>query len=256
MRQALSSVSRPKVSFIEKLLTTPWVWTRHLSATATVDSRMVRSLTTQYTSTVSYPVLSFGFGVFQLQRRAYSGPPKSTVRTVYRNRNGEKIMFEPCSPPLGYTFVEAGNHYLTRRCRKLAQTVYAVYNVRYYPSHSKQLGIYVPNDVFEQANSDFQTQGEKTNKKIERVLGKMFPRIPSTDRQILQTFISEFSPTVTGDALLKNLGFKVYAFVRSRYTRYRSLKLFLVRRKAHKAQDQVHRETMDILRSWGWEKDG
>lgn len=67
--------------------------------------------------------------------------PKRRNRTVYRNKHGEEIKFTPCDPPPGYVFVPSGDWFVTRHCRKLAQTLYAVYRPKSRKELCGQIGL-------------------------------------------------------------------------------------------------------------------
>lgn len=201
------------------------------------------------TLVLACPTPVVGFNGLRTQKRTFCTPSESTVRTVCRNRHGEEIVFIPCNPPTGYTFVVAGNIFLTRRCRKLAQTLYAVYRPKGRKKHAMQLGIYAPNDVFKQANLDFQKERAKLGKKLLQTLDESYPRIPSADRDNLHDLISSQSPTITGNALLRHLSLKVYAYVLDRYTPFKSL-AFHKEGQHSKAIAQVHQTAEEILAFW------
>lgn len=78
------------------------------------------------------------------------------------NKNGERIVFKGHARPPGYAFVPSGTPYITRYCRKFTReagrSVYVVYRHRSRRRRiSTKIGLYVPNDIFEQVKSDFET---------------------------------------------------------------------------------------------------
>lgn len=148
---------------------------------------------------------------------------KQESHKTYRNRHGEEIVFDPCDPPPGYVFVPSGNTFITRRCRKLGQKLYAVYRHKTRKRLAAQIGLYVPRDVFEKAESDFKAKRAKIEEILWRDLDKSYPLIPFADKNKLHRLISLQYPKLTGKSALDHSGITIYAYVRDRYTPFKSL---------------------------------
>lgn len=169
---------------------------------------------------------------------------KPEHRKAYRNSHGEEIVFNPCDPPLGYVFVPSGNVFITRRCRKLAQQkLYAVYRAQIRKQLAAQIGLYVPRDTFEKVKSEFEEKRARIDENLWRALDKNYPHISLADKNELHRLNSQ------PQRLRSNLdGITIYAYVRDRYTPFKSLDPFGSRDT--EAIARVHRRVQEILASW------
>ena len=170
-------------------------------------------------------------------------------RNVYRNRHGEEIVFSPYCPPQGYVFVPSGNAFITRSCRKLAQERYAVFRPKSRKKLATQIGLHVPRDVFDKVDSDFKAKRARIDQKLSRALDKKYPQIPPADKDKLHHFISSQCPNVTGNAAANLSETHIYAYIRDRYTLFKSLDLYEINRDT-KAIDRAHQRVQEILASW------
>jgi hypothetical protein len=174
---------------------------------------------------------------------------KTENRKVYRNSHGEEIVFSPCDPPPGYVFVPSGNVFITRSCRKLAQKLYAVYRPESREKLAAQIGLYVPRDTFEKVKSEFEAKRARIGKKLWRALDKTYPQIPPADKNELHRLISSQRPSLTGKSALDHSEITIYAYVRDRYTSFKSL-------AAHgespysEAIARARQRVQEILASW------
>lgn len=174
---------------------------------------------------------------------------KKENRKAYRNSHGEEIVFSPCDPPPGYVFVPAGNAFITRNCRKLAQKLYAVYRPKSRKTLAAQIGLHVPRDVFEKVESDFQAKRARVDENLWRALDKKYPQIPPADKNELHQLISSRYPSLTGKSVLNDDGITIYAYVRDRYTPFKSLVPYGENRDAE-AIARAHQRVQEILAFW------
>jgi hypothetical protein len=88
-----------------------------------------------------------------------------------------------CMLSRGFTvFVPSGNVFLTRRCRKLAQTVEVIYTSKSRRKPSSTIGIYVTKNIFEKAKAEFASKRAKAEEELWQTLGKLYPGIRLTDK--------------------------------------------------------------------------
>ncbi|ETN45252.1 uncharacterized protein HMPREF1541_10129 [Cyphellophora europaea CBS 101466] len=174
---------------------------------------------------------------------------KQESHQTYRNRHGEEIAFSPCDPPPGYVFVPSGNTFITRSCRKLAQKLFAVYRPMNRKRPATQIGLHVPRDVFKKVESDFKAKRAKIDESLWRTLDKSYPQIPSADKNELHRLISSRYPSLTGKSALDHSGIIIYAYVRDRYTPFKSLGLYGESRDSE-AITEAHQRAQEIIASW------
>ncbi|MCJ1382634.1 hypothetical protein MMC17_005747 [Xylographa soralifera] len=162
---------------------------------------------------------------------------KPTNSNFYTNRLGESLMqitFNRDSRPPGYVFVPAGNVYITRHCRRLTnesgRSVEAVYRGKSQKKLAKQVGIHVPEDVFEQVASDFETFETRGSEKLWRRLHKNYPKMPLVDKNEIHHAVSSRYSNPGGKSALNELYVTIDSYIRDRYTAYKLLNI-------HKAQD-------------------
>ncbi|OCL14016.1 hypothetical protein AOQ84DRAFT_371659 [Glonium stellatum] len=158
-------------------------------------------------------------------------------------------MFIPSNPPPGYVFVPSGNVFLTRRCRELAPKLYAVYRPKSRQRLAVPKGLYVPEDAFKEAESDYKAKRVRIEETLWRALDKEYPKIPLADKNELHRLISSKCPGLVGKSALHPSGIITYAYVRDRYTPFKSL-TFYGERKDDEAIDRAHRRAQQILASW------
>ncbi|KAF2257416.1 hypothetical protein BU26DRAFT_43522 [Trematosphaeria pertusa] len=208
--------------------------TRHLS-----QRMSAATLGTARSKLVSEPNNIFA------QNRSLSTASKDTDRRVYRNKHGEEIAFIPCDPPPGYVFVPSGNVFITLNCRKLAQKLYAVYRPKSRKRLATQIGLYVPKDAFEDAESKFKVKRARLDRELSRDLNKQYPKAPPADKDELHRLISSDCPGVTGKSALDRKEIIIYAYVRDRYTLFKSLN-----HEDTEAIARAHQKVREILTSW------
>jgi hypothetical protein len=100
----------------------------------------------------------------------------------FTNEREEECVFMPCYPPRGDVCVPSDNVFLTRRCRKLAQTVEVIYTSKSRRKPSSTIGIYVTKNIFEKAKAEFASKRAKAEEELWQTLGKLYPGIPLTDK--------------------------------------------------------------------------
>ncbi len=83
---------------------------------------------------------------------------KRKNRTIYRNKHGEDIKFTLYDPPPGYIFVPSGDWFIIRYCRKLTQTLYAVYHLKSQKELGGQTGLYVLREVLKKVESKYKVK--------------------------------------------------------------------------------------------------
>ncbi len=174
---------------------------------------------------------------------------KTKNRRVYKNRHGEEIIFGRCYPPSGYVFVPFSDAFITRRCRKVAQkNLYAAYRHRTRKKPAKQIGLYVPSDIFDKVNSEFEAKRAKRDEKLWRDLNRDYPQMPPADKKELHRLISLLYPGVTGKSPLDRSTLIIYDYVRDRYTPFKSLDyrggLY------SEAIARAHERAREILAAW------
>ncbi len=233
-----------------------------LSAPKRLDPIVTTRLVTQSTRGVPHTVPVIGLSGRQTQNQSFTFPsngtstePGSLESTSSKNDHHTEQLGENSTskfPPQlsGYSFAVAGNKYLTLRCRKLAPHAIAVYRPKSERAPIKQIGSYVPNDVFEKANVDFKEAREKIKKKLYQAIDRKYVDIPFLDRINICHMILSDSPYVTGDALLQKLDAKVHTYICNEYTPYRSL----LRRADGGTKEeflQVRQKVSEVLESWG-----
>lgn len=136
-------------------------------------------------------------------------------RTGYKNKHGEEIVFRSFNPPPGYVFVPSGNAFITRRCRKQGQKLYALHR----PWIKDRLGgLFVPEEVLRNAESDFNARGIKMDMNLSRAIDNAYPKIPSGDKKRLLALILSENSNSTGQSALDNLTMAAFSYVRDRYT--------------------------------------
>jgi hypothetical protein len=174
---------------------------------------------------------------------------KRENRKAYRKSHGEEIVFSPCDPPPGYVFVPSGNAFITRNCRKLAQKLYAVYRPESRKKLAAQIGLYVPSNIFEKVVTEFEAKRVGIEEKLWRALDKKYPQIPSTAKNELHRLISSRCPSLTGKSALDHSELTIYAYVRDRYTPFKSLAPYGENRDTD-AIARAHQKAQEILASW------
>ena len=174
---------------------------------------------------------------------------KTENRKVYRNSHGEEIIFSQSDSPPGHVFVPSGNTFITRSCRKLAQKLYAVYRPKNRKRLTTQIGLYVLRDVFKKAKSDFKAKRARIHEDLWLVLDKKYPQIPPTDRNELHRLISSQRPRLTGKSALDHSKITIYAYVRDRYTSFKSLAPYGENQDAEEIT-RAHQRVQEILVSW------
>jgi len=188
-------------------------------------------------------------GVCTQKRRLHDDTKSPTVRKTYRNRYGEEIVFTPCYPPLGYVFVPSGIGFITLWCRKLAPQLIVV-NCSESPNRrSAPIGLFVPKDIFEKVQFEFEARRAKLRKSMQRDLDNEFPDMPPADKKEYLDLILSECPTIVTKSALRRGSTSIYTFVRDRYTPFKSLATYGKHRDA-KAINSAHRETQAVLDSW------
>lgn len=183
------------------------------------------------------------------QKRYFYTFSEDTNRRVYRNRRGEEIVFTPCYPPPGYIFVPSGNVFITRRCRKLAQKVYAVYRPKSRKRRATQIGLHVPKDASEKARSEREAERARTGERLWRYLDKNYPKMPPADRNELHCLVLSQTNNVSATSVLRDIENTIYGYVLNQYTRFNFIPISGKRRHT-KAIDRARRKAQEILASW------
>lgn len=174
---------------------------------------------------------------------------KQKDRKIYTNKNGEEIAFSPCRPPPGYVFVPAGNVFITRNCRKLAQNLIVVCRPKSGKEFATQIGLHVPEEVFIQVKSEFEVKRAKINEELCRHLDKEYPQIPSAHKNEIHRLASSHEPNLTGKSALRDSENVIRAYIRDRYTRLMSL-LFDDKSPNTEAIARTDQKIQDIMASW------
>lgn len=149
----------------------------------------------------------------------------------------------------------SGNVFITRRCRKLAQKLYVVYRHESRKKISSQIGLHVPRDVFERAESDFEAKRARIGRRLWRVLDEKYPQMPLADKNEVHRLILSECPSVIGKSVLVKVGIRVYAYVWDQYTPFKSLTLYDKNRDTEPIK-KAHLRVEDILASWRGERLG
>jgi hypothetical protein len=111
-----------------------------------------------------------------------------------------------------------------------------------------QIGLYVPSDVFEGVKSDFEAIRARIGEDLWHKLNQNYPKMPPTDRTELHRLISSRYPNLTGKSALHPSEITIYAYVRDRYTPFKSLNIY--EKQNAEAISEVHRRVEKILASW------
>ena len=130
---------------------------------------------------------------------------------------------------------------------------YAVYHHKIRKRLAAQIGLYVPRDVFEKAESDFKAKRAKIEENLWRDLDKSYPLIPFADKNKLHRLISSQYPNLTGKSALDHSGITIYAYVRDRYTPFKSLAPYDENRDTE-AIARAHQRVQEIIASWRGER--
>ncbi len=126
--------------------------------------------------------------------------PKRRNRTAYRNKHGEEIKSTPCDPPPGYVFVPSGDWFVTRHCRKLAQTLYAVYRPKSRKELGGQIGFYVPREVLEKVESKYKANQAKIEEQLAVKTAKVEAKLQRALDKSLRVLGQEHPDTLTSVA--------------------------------------------------------
>jgi hypothetical protein len=191
---------------------------------------------------------------FRTQKQTYCTVSGDIKRTVLTNRYGEEIKFKPSYPPRGFVFLASGNAFLTRRCRELAQKLYAVYRRETRRRPAQHIGIYVPKDVLERARCDFRAERAKVDEKLWQTIDKSYPLIPGADRKALHHLILSKSRKTIKTRSKSCVREGAHDYVRNQYTEWKSLQIS--KDGDHgEAFAQIRRKIEEILISWGKENE-
>ncbi|KAI1299738.1 hypothetical protein F5Y03DRAFT_246777 [Xylaria venustula] len=192
-----------------------------------------------------------------------SQPSSASASTMITFSTREPVVRATSPMPPGYVFVNKGNPYLTRNCRRLTQlanqVVYAVIN-----DAKKQVGIRVPSsiysDVLKSERETRLTRREKVKKRDEAVeeclsqaIRKLFPRLPDNElRPIMRRATAKRQGRVgrTGKlTMAEKARLAVQAHVRHTKTTYENLLRSGVSRES--ARSMISSESSKIMREWG-----
>jgi hypothetical protein len=112
-----------------------------------------------------------------------------------------------------------------------------------------QKGLYVPEEAFKEAESDYKAKRARVEETLWRALDKEYPKIPLADKNELHCLISSKSPSLVGKSALYPRGTITYTYICDWYTPFKSL-TFYGERKDDEAIDRAHRRAQEILASW------
>jgi hypothetical protein len=112
-----------------------------------------------------------------------------------------------------------------------------------------QIGLHVPRDVFEKVESNFKTKRARIDKNLWRALDKKYPQMPPADKNELHRLISSQCSSLTGKSALNHSEIIIYAYVRDRYTPFKSLAPYGENRDTE-AIARAHQRVQETLASW------
>jgi hypothetical protein len=168
--------------------------------------------------------------------------PRKDDRSGYKNKHGEEIVFRSFNPPPGYVLVPSGNAFITRRCRKQGQKLYALYR----PWIRNRLGgLFVPQEVLKNAESDFNAKRKKIERNLSRAIDDMYPKIPSADKKRLHDLILSERSNCTGQSALDHLTMTAFSYVQDKYVRERH-----TGGRNWNCVVKAHQQVEKILASW------
>lgn len=143
------------------------------------------------------------------------------------NKNGERMVFDGHIQPPGYAFVPSGKPYITRNCRKFTResgrSVYVVYRHQSRRRPATKIGLYVPNDIFEQVKSDFETIKIRHGEDLWQRLHKEYPKMPHVDKTKVHHICSSAHSKLVGKFLPYCLSSTVWGHIRDGNNSFKSL---------------------------------
>ncbi|KAI1355864.1 hypothetical protein F5Y01DRAFT_112580 [Xylaria sp. FL0043] len=167
------------------------------------------------------------------------------------NKHGEKILFAPRSRPAGYKFTPSSNPYITRRCRELAkcrnETLFARYPSKRKTSPEMEQGLFVPKDILELVESEFEMMKVAVGKKWLRKLAEDYPNMPQIDRIEVCEGLYQLYLDSPKQFVWKRIPFSVRFHSLSKYTDFDSLRN---KEDNEEALSEVYKKAKKIVSKW------
>ena len=123
--------------------------------------------------------------------------------------------------------MSSGNAYITRYCRKFTReagrSVYVVYRPQSRRRPTTKIGLYVPNDIFEQVKSDFEIIKIRHGEDLWQRLHKEYPKMPHVDKIKVHHLSSSGLSEFVGKPASYSLQITIWNYIRNRYNSVKSL---------------------------------
>jgi hypothetical protein len=116
------------------------------------------------------------------------GLPYFMGKETRKNKQGDEFINVRRPVPPGYKFVPLGGHFMTRRCRELAQKRYAVMRGELQDGHwyPRQIGLYVPDGIYKEVDAEYKARVAKRVEAFWAGIHKDYPGMPPDEERLFR----------------------------------------------------------------------